>query len=317
MRHTEACDRCDRQAISMPTVERPRHRGLDRRHVADDGHVLVPRPLDRARRRPPEPAGRAPQRLAALGHPRRVRPASGPTPPTARRRAALPRRCRTTARSTARRPRTACRRPAPSAGPAAAGWRSARRRDRRSWRRRSPAPPPPRRAARRCDPAASRRHSAPCGRGAPGSARSRVFHRASAAARRAVRVRPEAVPARRLGQAGRPPHPDERSPARSAPARTAHQPASDLGQRGAVEARPTERPPEQVGVGPRAVEHEVQAACRSAARAAARRAGRRPIVHEHHDGQQEQAEHKRVEHPGAAEQHRRRAAGPHPTMSSR
>ena len=163
----------------------------------------------------------------------------------------------------------------------------------------APAPPPPRRAARRCAPC-----SFPAAFSAVRPWRTRISTIESvpqglSGRRRAVRY------ARTGAGAHGSDRPDARHTQTSRPSpitSSSNRPpsASDLGQGGAAEAGPAERPPEQVGVGPGAVEHEVQ-----------QRADRQPEEqppggapadrHEHDDDEQEQAERQRVEHPGASE----------------
>ena len=82
--------------------KRPGHRRLDRRHVGHDGDVGIRGEPAELLAGVADPQVELGQRLAATRHVLDVLPASGPKPPTGCRRWRHPRRCRSSARSTAR-----------------------------------------------------------------------------------------------------------------------------------------------------------------------------------------------------------------------
>ena len=315
MRHTEAYDRCDRHDDLDAAAERPRHGGLDRRHVADHGHRPLARPLGQLDARRTHPADRAPPATRHLRGPRPGWPASGPTPPTARRRAARPRRCRTTARSTARPPRTAasnaravcwarnsgleissstgptslataiaCASPTSSSGSSSRPWSlPAALSAVRPWRTRIStlrSVSQPSRALRRAD-RSSRNDAAPHGRDSP-----ELRHTQTRIAR----------PTSSSGTFHQP-----RSTSGSSTPAKLHPPAGHQNRSLSIHA-PSKTRCSSMPIG---------------SPSSSALAGRRPERGEHHDGQQEQAEHERVQDVDAARRASRRAAGRAPTTSSR
>ena len=239
-------------------AERPRHRRLHRRHVRDDDDVARRRARRRGRRRRPAPARRARRSDSPPPGAKSGRPATAPTCPPGRRRAACRRASRSRARSSARRSRPRPSRAMIAAVSRGSAQRAADDHARRAATARAAAATaaacvrPTRRARGSARPSSSPRafasvrpwrttistgdcpsaeagRCAGTGRARAGSSRPNRLHAYE------QRDRRRRAPARATARLGR--------------ARAAGRSPNDVAER---------RPPEHVGVGPRAVEHEVQ-----------------------------------------------------------